>query len=93
VIDLPNLESKKDLEELVYHFKGLIEAAEEISSQMRLLDQVVDSDLEAAGKALGSLSVEIYTHLSYHMKELRRPLLRFSHTVYGQLGPLEDEDG
>lgn len=77
MITLPSLEAREDLDELVYHFKGLIEAVDEISRQMKLLDSSLDSDPEGAADAMGALEAQIYTHLTYHMKELRKPFVRF----------------
>jgi hypothetical protein len=71
-----NLETRKEFDEIVYHFNGFIEAAEEISAQMQVLDSTIGCDLERATDAMGRLEAELYTHLSYHMKELRRPLSR-----------------
>jgi hypothetical protein len=73
---LYNLENKKEFEELVYHLKGLIEAAQEITAQAQVLDSAIDSDLDRATDAMGALEAEIYTHLAYHAKELRKPFLR-----------------
>jgi hypothetical protein len=92
IVDLPNLTAKKDLEELVYHFKGIIEAADVIRGQMELLDSAVDSDLERATDALGRLTAELYTHLPYHLKQLRRPFLRFSRSLYKDLGDEAEDD-
>lgn len=77
MLRLDNLDSKKDLEDVLYHFRGLLEAAEEIRSKIQLVDQSIDEDLERATDSMGRLQAEIYTHLAYHMKELRQPFARW----------------
>lgn len=82
---VPNLEARKELEEFVYHLKGTIEAAEIIHAQMELLDRSINSDLEAATDVMGRLRAELYTHLTYHLKELKRPFLSLSHSLSQEL--------
>lgn len=82
---LPNLEARKDLEEVVHHLKGLVEATEEISAQMKILDATIGNDLDRATDAMGRLEAEIYTHLAYHVKELRKPFSRLFHALGREL--------
>lgn len=93
MISLPSLEAKRELEELVYHFKGFVEAAEEISNQMKLLDTTIDDDLDRATDAMGRLEAEIYTHLAYHMKELRKPFKRLFRKLCKELETQEEDRG
>lgn len=86
--NLPNLEAKIELEELVFHLKGILEAAEVVRIQIELLDKSIDNDLERATDVLGRLRAELYTHLPYHLKELRKPFLKLSHSLYGELEEL-----
>ena len=92
MIDLPNLASKSELEELVYHLKGFVEAAEVIRTQIELLDEKIDLDPEEATDAMGRLRAEIYTHLTYHMKEMRRPFLRLFRDLCNGLEEESDFD-
>jgi hypothetical protein len=78
---VPNLENRNDIRDFVYHLKGVIEAAEVIHTQMELLDQSINSDLEIATDVMGRLRAELYTHLTYHLKELKRPFLELSHSL------------
>lgn len=91
---LRNMESREDLEEFVYHLKGLVEASETISLQASALDEALSQDDERAADILGRLRAEIYTHLTYHLKELRRPFLRLEKNLdkeerEGEPGSLE----
>lgn len=92
MINLPNLTSKSELDELVYHLKGFVEAAEVIRAQIGVLDATIDSNPEAATDAMGRLRAEIYTHLAYHMKEMRRPFLRLFHDLCSDLEVESDFD-
>lgn len=79
--DLPSLEAKEDLEELVFHLKGILDAVEVVRLQIALLDKTIDCDLGQATDALGRLRAELYTHVPYHLKELRRPFLKLSNSL------------
>jgi hypothetical protein len=74
--EFSRIEKVEDLEEFVFHLRGVLEAADVIREQARELDQVFDSDTEVASDVLGRLRAELYFHLPYHMKELRRPFLK-----------------
>jgi hypothetical protein len=80
--ELPNLVAKKELEEFVFHLNGILELSEVVGAQIEILDESIDTDLEQATDALGRLRAELYTHLPYHLKELRRPFLE----IYNRLG-------
>jgi hypothetical protein len=92
MIALSNLEIKKELEEVVFHLKGFAEATQEILAQMQLLDSTIDKDLDRATDAMGALEAEIYTHLAYHMKELRRPFSRLFRELCKKLDQQEEGD-
>lgn len=85
MINLPNLEAKEDHRELAYHLKGIVEASEVIRDQIELLDRTINSELEVAADAMGRLQAELYTHLTYHLKQLRRPFLKLSHSLSKEL--------
>jgi hypothetical protein len=87
MINLPSLESKKELADVAFHLTGFAEAAEEIISQMIILDATIDSDLGRATDAMGALEAEIYTHLAYHVKELRKPFSRLFRALCNEILP------
>jgi len=93
MVKLSNLEARSDIEEMVFHLKGLIEAAEEISTQAKLFDATLESDLEKATDVMGRLEAEIFTHLNFHMKELRGPFRKFFRTSCRQLEQAEKMSG
>jgi methionine synthase I (cobalamin-dependent) len=89
MIPLNNLDQKKELDEMVFHLKGVVEAAQEITAQMQLLDATIDDDLDRATDAMGALEAEIYTHLAYHTKELRKPFSRLFRSLCRELDKQE----
>jgi hypothetical protein len=91
MISVPNLEARKELDEVLFHLKGLVEAAQEITAQMQLLDATMDTDLDRATDAMGALEAEIYTHLAYHTKELRKPFTRLFRALCRKLDKQEKE--
>lgn len=82
---LKHLEARAELGEIVFHLTGLVEAAEAIREQIVKLDRTIERDLDAATDAMGALEAEIYTHLAYHMKELRRPFKSYFRAACGDL--------
>jgi hypothetical protein len=88
---LPKMEAKEETKEVAFHLKGLAEAVQEITAQMQLLDAAIDKDLERATDAMGALEAEIYTHLAYHMKELRRPFSRLFRALCRELEKQEKD--
>jgi len=86
---LATLEAKEEIEDVVFHLKGLVEATQEIAAQIELLDETIDNDLDRAAGAMGALEAEIYTHLAYHMKELRKPFRRLFRAMCSELDKQE----
>lgn len=75
-----------------YHLEGLLESYETIRA---LLDKLGDATLDAEGTAetLTYLQVEIYAHLAYHLKELRRPLKKLILAAYKHLPDIGEAEG
>jgi hypothetical protein len=74
-----------------YHLEGLLEAQDNIRSLLAKLDKGSALDPEGTAETLTYLQVEIYSHLAYHMKELRRPLKRLIDAAYKDLPDIEEE--
>jgi hypothetical protein len=85
--ELSRMEKAADLEEFVYHLRGILEAGDVIREQAKALDQAFDIDTETAADILGRLRAELYFHLPYHMKELRKPFLRMRQKLGQKGGP------
>jgi len=72
-----------------YHLDGLIEAGEAIKNYVESLRSASDHDLNKIADALSELEIEIYFHLRYHMKELRKPFKLLHDAAYRQLDERE----
>lgn len=77
---------------VAYHLEGLLEATERIRQDLARLDAAVDLDAEELAGRMVDLQVEIFDHMGYHMKELRRPLSRLISKAYRDLERLEREE-
>jgi hypothetical protein len=71
--------------EFEYHLDGLLEAAALARQQARNLKAHLDTDLEKTAEVLSKLDVEIFFHLDYHLKHLRRPFRRLHNLAYARL--------
>lgn len=81
--------SKKERREIEYHLKGLAEAGALIERHTRTLKSSLDTDLEQAARSLADLEVQVFFHLDYHQKHLRRPFKRLVKLVYKRLDAAE----
>lgn len=80
---LAKLRQKNPSSAAAYHLEGILEAHDNIRALLTKLDE--DADPESNAEAISYLQVEIYSHLAYHMKELRRPLKRLIDAAYRDL--------
>ncbi|MFY9824700.1 MAG: hypothetical protein WAM82_25205 [Thermoanaerobaculia bacterium] len=76
---------------VAYHLEGLLESNENIKSWLIKLGEA-DPDLESTSETLAYLQVEIYTHLTYRMKGLRRPFKRLLASAYKSIPDIARED-
>jgi hypothetical protein len=83
-------------QDLAYHLNGLIEADGEIKRLARTLNSVCGKNVRKTAEALSLLEFEIYEHLAYHLKGLRKPLSRLRTSAYKALeeqeGPSTEEE-
>jgi hypothetical protein len=83
--DSKRLLSPEAQREIEYHLNGLIEAAALVRRQARILTSHLENDVQKVAAALSQLEVEIFFHLDFHMKHLRRPLARLTNRAYVRL--------
>jgi hypothetical protein len=76
---------------VAFHLEGLLAAQDNIRSLLATLAPVDALDRESTAEALTHLQEEIYQHLAYHVKELRRPLRRLVDKAYKDLSPIDVE--
>ncbi len=82
---------KKDASSAVaFHLEGLLEAAENVRALLAKLDGVPEVDQDSIAETITYLQVEIYSHLAYHMKKLRRPLRRLEKEAYRESRALDE---
>jgi hypothetical protein len=84
-LKLPSIEGKKELEEFVFHLRGIIEAQGMIEEKALEFDALYERDEEKAAEALADLQVQIFTHLVFHIKKLSRPFIKLSREAFGKL--------
>lgn len=70
---------------VAYHLEGILEAAGNVRNLMDKIGEAWGLDTESAAETITYLQVEIYSHLSYHLKELRRPLRQLEKSVYSEI--------
>jgi len=89
---LSELRDKNPSSTIAYHLEGLLEAQDNIRSLLERLGAIQALDTESRMKTLTYLQVEIYTHLAYHMKELRRPLKGLIDATYQEAPDIEQDE-
>lgn len=82
-LKIARLERDEDLRELLYHIKGIVEAAENVADLTAQLNDTYRRDAETYAKTSSLLEVEALEHLGYHVKQLRKPLRRLERSAYG----------
>lgn len=82
---LEKLREREPGSDVAFHLEGLLEASEKVRSLLGDLGEVAEEDREIQARKLTLLQVEIYSHLGYHLKELRRPLRRLESRSYREL--------
>jgi hypothetical protein len=90
---LEKLRKEDPASAVAFHLEGLLEAQDNIRSLLTKLGEDATSDPENAAETMICLQVEIYTHLSHNLKELRRPLKRLVDAAYKELPDFEEEEG
>ncbi|MFY9824606.1 MAG: hypothetical protein WAM82_24730 [Thermoanaerobaculia bacterium] len=88
---LVELRKKNPSSAVAYHLEGLLESHENIRHLLAKLGESA-SDLESTAETLTHLQVEIYTHLAYHMKELRRPFKLLLASAYKAIPDIAEEN-
>ena len=89
---LKSLREKDPSGPIAYHLEGLLEAMERTRTQMAQVDEALDLDPEELAGRLVDLQIEIFDHIGYHMKQLRRPFQRLIDAAYKELPDLEEEE-
>jgi hypothetical protein len=91
---LPHLTGIEELSGFNYHLCGLIDALDEVREAASSFAATCGVDDEDATTALGSLNVELFFHLVYHLKKLKGYFIRLNREVYTklseELSPEED---
>lgn len=77
--------SKEARIEILYHLDGLVEAGDLIKKHVRTLKVSLDKDLEKTAQSLTDLEIQVFFHLRYHMKHLRKPFKRLHKLAYDRL--------
>lgn len=75
--------------EIEYHLDGLVEVADAIRIYTQKLKEVFGKDLEQTAYALTELDIELFFHLGFHIKKLRRPFKKLHDRAYKQLEEAE----
>ncbi len=88
---LEQLRSRQPGSTVAYHLEGLLDANEKIHSWIVKLGEIPEEDRAVQAETITLLQVEIYSHLAFHLKELRKPLQRLESAIYKQLEKIEDE--
>jgi len=88
---LEKLREEEPSSVIAYHLEGLLEAQDNIRTLLKKLDPS-STAAESYARDLADLQLEIYTHLAYHMKELRRPLKKLVGAIYEELPELGEEE-
>jgi len=70
---------------VAYHLEGLLEAIDRIRWHMAAIEAAVGLDPEELAGRMVDLQVEIFDHMGYHMKQLRRPFERHITRAYQDL--------
>jgi hypothetical protein len=82
---LEKLREKDASSAVAFHLEGLLDAADNVRALLSKLGEVSELNPESLAETISSLEVEVYSHLGYHMKELRYPLQRFRRAIYKKL--------
>ena len=89
---LKKLREEEPSSVVAYHLEGLLEAHDNVRSLLEKLG-AGSASAESWAETLAYLQLEIYTHLAYHMKELRRPLKRLVDAAHRELPDLGEDEG
>ncbi|HBL29382.1 MAG TPA: hypothetical protein DD490_21325 [Acidobacteria bacterium] len=79
---LQQLLEKDSSSPVAFHLSGLLEAGESIRAHLLGLDALAEGDRDQYADKLADLQIELYSHLAYHLKELRNPLKRLVDAAY-----------
>lgn len=71
---------------VAYHLEEILEIEGKIRAHLQKLDAVFGVDRDSTAETLVYLQVEIYDHLGYHLKELRKPLGRMISGMFSESG-------
>lgn len=75
---------------VAYHLEGLLEVDHNIRTLLSNLDSGLNQ--EETASVLTALGEEIFTHLQYHLRQLRRPLKGMIDEAYRGLPDLTEEE-
>jgi|SRR5690349_19388420 len=90
---LKSLREKDPSSPVAYHLEGLLEAVDRVRTQVDQIEAAVDGNPEELAGRMVSLQTEIFDHMGYHMKQLRRPFQRLIDAAYKNIPDLgEDEE-
>jgi hypothetical protein len=89
---LEALREKDPSSAIAYHLEGLLEAMERARWQMAHVDAAVNLDPEELAGRLVDLQIEIFDHIGYHMKQLRRPFQRLIDAAYRDLPDIGEDE-
>jgi hypothetical protein len=88
---LEQLAAAPELKDLVFHLRGLLESQNRISDLAAKLNLEFGRSEEKFGQTLANLEVEIFFHVKYHIRELRRPFELLVAPEYRLLADLDKE--
>ena len=89
---LSELRERDPSSAVAFHLEGVVETGDNIRSHLAKLDRHFGKDRERSAEILVDLQVELYTHLTHHLKELRRPLDGLISGEYSELPDIDPED-
>lgn len=89
---LEDLRKKDASSTVAYHLEGLLEAMDSIRRRIAQVDAAVKLDPETLAAKMVELQVEIFDHMGYHMKQLRKPLQRLIDASYEDLPGIDEDE-
>jgi hypothetical protein len=90
-LKLGRLEGREELKDVLYHIRGILEVQSTIVELLIGLDECWGRDKEKKGEILGRIEAEVFFHLKYHIRELKRPFEILIGPGYTLQAELDDE--
>lgn len=72
------LDASDDVRAVKFHVRELVEIGETLRSLLRDLESAAESDPRVAADTFTRLDVEIFDHIGYHLKQVKKPLKKLA---------------